>query len=177
MWLNRLNRFERLSTVFNLGTEYDFLCVVCWDIRRSFYVCYPIVKIRKTKSGHLYLRSVHFKNWLLQGLHVNFTLAKWPMPTNWYPCFPHIVKQIFFCSRCYSIIVYPMIFRQDVLSWPEGGANGRFLPQNTTRWPRQISMVNNPGLKCRLLTVRLLRIFLIDKVYKTLWTINLNYFW
>ena len=62
VWLNSLNRFERLSTVFNLGAEYNFLCVVCWDIRRSFYVCSPIVKIRKTKSGHLYLRSVHCKN-------------------------------------------------------------------------------------------------------------------
>ena len=64
MWLNRLDGFERVSTVFNIGTEYDFLRVVCSDIQRYYYVCSPIVKIKKTKLKALilYLRSVHYKN-------------------------------------------------------------------------------------------------------------------
>ena len=28
LWLNCFNRIERVSYMFNLGTEYDFLCVV-----------------------------------------------------------------------------------------------------------------------------------------------------
>ena len=36
LWLNCFNRIERVSYVFNLGTEYDFLCVVSLDIQHYF---------------------------------------------------------------------------------------------------------------------------------------------
>ena len=44
LWLNCFNRIERESYVFNLGTEYDFLCVVSLNIQHYFYVYSPIVK-------------------------------------------------------------------------------------------------------------------------------------
>ena len=36
LWLNCFNRIERVSYVFNLGTEYDFVCVVSLDIQHYF---------------------------------------------------------------------------------------------------------------------------------------------
>ena len=44
LWLDCFNRMERVSYVFNLGTGYDFLCVVSLDIQHYFYVYFPIVK-------------------------------------------------------------------------------------------------------------------------------------
>ena len=51
MWLNCFNRIESESYVFNLGTEYDFLCVVSLNIQHYFYVYSPIVKkVRKIEA-------------------------------------------------------------------------------------------------------------------------------
>ena len=66
-WLNHFNRYERVSTMFNLGMEYDLLRVVRWDIRRYFYFYSPIVRTKK-KSCHLHLRSVHCEKLIAIGL-------------------------------------------------------------------------------------------------------------
>ena len=127
MWLNRLDGFERVSTVFNIGTEYDFLRVVCSDIQRYYCVCSLIVKIKKTKGSHFVFAVSSLQKLIATRLTCKFHTSEVAHTNKLISLFPALCQTNLFCLRCYSIIVYPMKFHQDVLSWPEGGAIESFL--------------------------------------------------